>query len=86
MPKQKRYTFVISTEYAEKQFTGFVDMLRYDNAVVIEADTSLLVLQTKDHEPTNMRWQSFGIYILAQQAGDFPDIRYLRHEAAERIP
>jgi hypothetical protein len=87
MAKTKRYTFVISAKMAEKRFTGFVDMLRYDGATVIEgAGNSVLVLQTTTHEPTAGRWASFGLHILAQVEGDYPDIQYLRSQAAPKLP
>jgi hypothetical protein len=82
----KRYTFVVSAKLAEKRFTGFIDMLRYDGATVIESGGSMLVLQTTSHEPTADRWASMGIHVLAQVEGDYPDITRLRTEAAPKLP
>jgi hypothetical protein len=87
MAKTKRYTFVVSAKMAKQRFTGFVDMLRYDSATVIDgAGNSLFVLQTTGHEPTAGRWASFGIHVLAQMEGDYPDIAYLRSQATPKLP
>jgi hypothetical protein len=88
VPKIKRYTFVIARAPLDNRMhlSGFLDMMRYDGATVIEADSSMIVLQTTDTPPTTARWHSFGIYILADQEGDFPDIRHLREQAAPRLP
>jgi hypothetical protein len=87
MAKTTRYTFVVSAKMAELRFTGFVDMLRYDHARVIDCSgTSMIVLQTTSHEPTAGRWASMGIHVLAQVEGDYPDIQYLRAQAAPKLP
>jgi hypothetical protein len=86
MASKKRYTFVVSTKMAQKLFTGFIDMLRYDHARVIEGGGNMLVLQTTIHEPTAGRWASMGIRVLAQIEGDYPDISYLHAQAAPKLP
>jgi hypothetical protein len=86
MANKKRYTFVVSAKMAEKHFTGFIDMLRYDGATVIDSTTSMIVLQTTSHAPTDGRWASFGIYVLARVEGDYPDTTALEAEAAPKLP
>jgi hypothetical protein len=86
MPKQNRHTFVISAKMAEHRFQGFIDMLRYDAAKVIEGSSSMLVLQTVGHEPTEGRWASFGLHVLARAKGNYPDIPFLKDVAKERLP
>lgn len=83
--RQPTHTFVISAQMAEKRFTGFIDMLRYDQAQVLEGDSSMIVLSSP-HAPTEGRWVSFGIYVLAQMQGEYPDIRGLRLQAQDRLP
>jgi len=88
MPEPKRYTFVIAREPLNNPvtLTGFFDMLRYDSAQIIEADSTFVVLQTTDHEPTRARWQSFRLYILAEQTGNYPDLYHLRTQAHAKLP
>jgi hypothetical protein len=87
MAKTKRYTFVVSAKMAEKRFSGFVDMLRFDNASVIgKMGTSTIVLQTTMLAPTEERWASFGIHVLAQVEGDYPDLTSLCAQAAPKLP
>jgi hypothetical protein len=89
MPKQKRYTFIVSRKPLDNspmKLSGFLDMLRYDAATVIDADTSMIVLQTTRQAPTMQRWHSLGIYILADTEGDYPDIVNLRRQAEPRLP
>jgi hypothetical protein len=86
MAKTTRYTFVVSAKMAEKQFTGFVDMLRYDGATVIDCGTSTIELQTTSHGPTTGRWASMGIHVLAYMEGDYPDLAWLRSAAAPKLP
>lgn len=88
MPKTRRWTFVIARSELDRpmKLTGFLDMLRYDAAVVLEATSSCVVLQTSGHEPTYARWASFGLYSLAEQEGDYPDIRYLCEQARMKLP
>jgi hypothetical protein len=83
-----RYTFIIARAALDRQMvlTGFLDMLRYDAATVIDADSSFVVLQTTNHEPTRTRWASFGLYPLAEQKGDYPDITYLKQQALPKLP
>jgi hypothetical protein len=88
MSKRRVYTFAISAEAAEQQFRGLVDMLRYDQARVLEADGSLIVLQA-DRAPTEARWASFGVYVLAQ-AGSSDDasapVAWIRQQAIPKLP
>jgi hypothetical protein len=87
MAKTTRYTFVISAKMAELRFTGFVDMLRYDGATVIDCSgTSTIMLQTTGHAPTYGRWASMGIHVLTYVVGDYPDLGWLRTEAAPKLP
>lgn len=88
MRKTTRYTFVIARAELDNptKLTGFLDMLQRDSATVIEATSSCVVLQTTGHEPTRARWASFGLYILAEQGGDYPDTTYLRQQAALKLP
>jgi hypothetical protein len=86
MAKTKRYTFVVSAKMAEKRFTGFIDMLRYDGATVIESGGSMLALQTIRQAPTEGRWASFGLHVLALVEGDYPDLTYLCAQAAPKLP
>jgi hypothetical protein len=86
MPKTTRYTFVISAKMAQQGFPGFIDMLRYDAATVIEGSASFVVLQTVGREPTRDRWASFWLHILAQVEGDYPDLTSLCAQAAPKLP
>lgn len=89
MPKTTRYTFVIARKPIEDRpmvLSGFLDMLRYDAATLIDSTHNAIVLQTVGHEPAAGRWQSFGLYILAQTEGDYPDTIALLGQAAPRLP
>jgi len=83
MPKVHIWTFAISAEAAEKTFTGFVDMLRYDQAIVIECSNSIIVMQTRNHAPTEGRWASLRLHILAQVQDD--DVWSVRKAAAAKL-
>ncbi len=88
MASSKGTTFAISAQAAAQTFTGFVDMLRYDGARVVEADSSLIIL-TAEHEPTLGRWASFGLHVLASQnygPRTFVSVGLLKEDAKLRLP
>lgn len=80
----KIFTFTISTEAARKQMAGFLDMLRYDAALVVAHDRTLTVLQTKNQEPTRARWQSMGLGLWSMIPGDC--VGTAQAEARQRMP
>lgn len=88
MPAKTGTTFAVSAIAAHNSFTGFVDMLRYDAARVVESDSTLIIL-TADRPPTDGRWTSFGIPVLAYQnygPRTFVDIPLLRDAARSKLP
>jgi hypothetical protein len=88
MAANRGVTYAISAQAAQQQFAGFCDMLRYDAALVIEADSRLIILTSK-HAPTEGRWASFGIHVLAQQSygpRQFVSVPLLREDAGLKLP
>lgn len=82
------WTFAVNAERAERTFTGFCDMLRYDQARVIEASPSLIILQT-DRPPTEGRWASFGLYALGAVKSQYQEsapITWVREVALKCLP
>jgi hypothetical protein len=84
--KTKRYTFAVSTAVIRHDFTGFMDMMRYDSATVLTSNDTITLLQTAPLPPTRERWASFRMYVLAEQEGDYPDTVYLKKEAQLKLP
>lgn len=72
MAKRPVWTFAVSAQQAERQFVGFCDMLRYDAAIVREHDRKLIILQT-DRAPTDARWRSFGLPVLASARSQYTE-------------
>ena len=58
---------------------GFIDMLRYDRAIVHKIEGDIIVLQT-ERPPTVARWNSFGIPVWCQSRDDFQTIMRARVE------
>jgi len=82
-------TFIVSTLAAHNSFVGFLDMLRYDAAKVVNQDSTLITLITLGNAPTARRWASFGIHVLAQASNSrsgYVDEGALRAQAREKIP
>lgn len=87
MPKTKRYTFVVSYDAAvNRNPQGFLNMMSFDACQVLAVDSNLIVLGMTDVPPTTDRWAGFGIYVLAQQEGDYPDLYRLKDKARNSLP
>ena len=89
MPRRPlHFVYAVSAQSAEHQFVGFLDMLRYDQARVVESDSSLIVLRSPS-PPVSPRWASFGIPVLFEThfpADDIPPTMLVRAEAAPKLP
>jgi hypothetical protein len=62
-----RTAFVVRRPRTEAEWTGFLDMLRYDQPTVNVAYHDVVVLVTPPgRHPTTERWASFGLHVLAR--------------------
>lgn len=68
MPPRKtaRTAFVVRRPATDAQWTGLLDMLRYDQPTVTEHHHDVVVLVSPPgRHPTRERWASFGLHVLA---------------------
>lgn len=73
MPPRRliRTAFVVRRPQTEAQWTGLLDMMRYDQPTVSEHHHDVLVLVTPPGRfPTVDRWASFGLHVLARTEVD----------------
>ena len=68
MPNQEPTFFIVPRPYRETQWTGFLDMLRYDGATVEDHGSNYVILRTSSGRmPTEGRWSSFGLPVMFKQ-------------------
>jgi hypothetical protein len=66
MSPTNRTAFVVRRPSTDAQWTGFLDMLRYDQATIIEHHADIVALLTPPNRvPTVGRWASFNLHVLA---------------------
>jgi hypothetical protein len=79
MPRARVFTFAVAQPRTAAQWGGLVDMLRYDQALVLAVGTVVpggrvryVTLTTTGHPPEYGRWKSFGLPVLADADGPEP--------------
>lgn len=88
MPRSRRTAFAVPRP-TDVQWTGFLDMLRYDQATVDSHLHDLVVLVSPpDRSPTTARWASFGLHVLATAPVDASGFvpRTVVDEARAKLP
>lgn len=64
MPQKKPWYFIVRRPATDAEWTGFLDMMRYDDAHVEQFTHDLVLLRTVGHAPTDPRWASFRLHVL----------------------
>ena len=85
MPKNKPWYFVVRRPQSDMEWTGFLDMMRYDDAHVEQFRHDLILLRTVGHEPTRDRWASFRLHALVCMQ-DYIGQDYMFNMAREKLP
>lgn len=76
MPRALAYFVVVpilEIERNRSSLVGFLDMLRYDGAHVIDTGHDWVLLR-RDRPFTEGRWQSFGLPLIGPYIGDPDDV------------
>lgn len=85
MSKAKPYYFVVPRPQTDMEWTGFLDMMRYDNAHVEQYTSNMILLRTVGQQPTELRWASFRLHVLVCLQ-DYIGQQHMFEIAREKLP
>ena len=85
MPKKVAYYYLIARPHRDMQWTGFLDMMRYDRAMIEDHSPTWIILSSTYCPPTEARWASLGIPIMVCQSG-YLDRRTMLDTVKDRLP